>query len=66
MTVQCITCTHVDTKRNPAMARLGLPACDLDSRSYRTVSLTHQRECHRHKSVTRAEEDKRRIWWAKQ
>lgn len=48
------------------MARLGLPRCALDKATYRTVSLTHERKCKRHKPVTREDEDKRRIWWARQ
>lgn len=65
MTVQCITCTHVDMQANKQMTAMGLPRCHRFP-DYRYVSLTHKRDCKAHKLIDAAVENKRRSWWAKQ
>ena len=66
MTVQCITCTHADLRRNPAMSKLGLAQC-LPCGGHAGVyfSLTFDRECRRFVTAEADIISKRRAWLAK-
>lgn len=65
MTVQCITCTHIDTKTDTAMSKMGLPRCGVDhNKTWRMVSISYPRQCDKHKPVSKDEAAKRQAWWA--
>jgi hypothetical protein len=61
----CLDCAHLDLKRHPAHAKLGMGQCKVQMLSGVFQTITYERTCERYIAVPAGMAEARHAWWGK-